>query len=468
MANEDSAFWEGVSTGDAAGTLWNAPYSALEYSDIYSKFFGSNSARGYVIPGYNNNLAITANSPVALNVLVATGAALIRGRIYENVAQQTLTIGAADATNPRLDRILIRIDFAAQTIRLVVLQGTAAATPSLPALTQNAITYEISLAYVWVAATATTIAATEIHDERVFAANFESLLDTLLQPNLLNNSEFMAFSRLDSSGTTNPGPPDGGWNLVGTVTTYANLTKPAQMSRGRAIKITTGAATSGISQPVRVKASTVYSIKGLIQVTAGDAGQIIVTTNSASPSTITRNIRRTGSWLEINILYTTESDASTLTLSLLGLNNTDIVDFGQWLIVGGYVPGSFRQIRETIYFDWLLSDPDFDLDTFAASSTTTIDMDTDYQGIVLPGTKAVGFVLYLSNTDTSGNSAVGLRPVGASVNYVEMDVRGHTNSYTFISQDMWIPLNVNNAFDLRIDRGAGTMTVGLFARGIVT
>lgn len=458
---QDSIFWDGTTTGHAASTdIWSAPYSSSEMSDLLSTLFGSDAARAYIIPGYGNDLKVQANSPVALNVIVKSGRAMVRGRLYGNTGDETLTIGTADASNPRLDRIVARISFASQTITLAVLAGTAAATPSLPSLTQNATTYELSLAYVWVAAGATTIANTDIHDERIFAPNLESLIGALMQTNNLANSEFMAFSRLNTVLTTSAGVPDGGWVLSGTAT-FANTTKPSQMSRGRAVRITTGAGTSGMTQTVRVKASTVYSIKGLVQVTAGDVAQIGVTTNSASPSTVTKYVRRTGSWLEYQIYYTTESDASTLTLSLLGLNNTDIVDVGQWLIIEGYVPGPFRQIHEVIIFDFAVYDSNWDNNTKSTGSTT-IDLDTDFQVLILPGTKAV--FVGASMTDT-GSAAAGVNTVflsighsGSSMPFLDIYITGETNNAVRIASS-FVPLNSNNQFFIQVGAsGAGSAT----------
>lgn len=449
---EDSLFWEGTATGHAASSdIWSAPYSALEMSDLLSTLFGSDAAKGYVIPGFGNDLKVQANSPVALNVIVKSGRLMLRGRLYGNTADNTLTLSAADATNPRLDRIVARISFAAQTITLAVLAGTPAATPSLPSLTQNATTYEIGLAHVWVAATATTIADTEIHDERIFAANFESLFSTLAQPNLLTNSEFMAFSRLNTVLFTSVGAPDK-WEIYGTVTTWANLTKPSQMSRGRAVKITAGAANSGMHQTVRVKASTTYAIKGLIQVTAGDVGSIVVTTNSASPATVTKLIRRTGAWLEYLIYYTTEADASTLTLRLLGSNNTDIVDFGQWLIVEGYVPGAFRQIRETIIFNWAVYDSNWDNNT-KSSSGTTIDLDTDFQGLILPGTIALQVSASMLDSGSAGaplNTVIlSIGSVDTQQATIDIMIQGQANNASRFQSGL-VYLNEGNQFYISV------------------
>lgn len=397
---EDSLLWDGTTTGHAASTdIWNAPYSSAEMSDLFSTLLGSDVAKGFVIPGFGNDLKVQANSPVALNVVVKSGRLMVRGRLYGNTSDNTLTIGAADATNPRLDRIVARISFAAQTLTLAVLAGTAAATPSLPALTQNTTTYEISLAYVWVAATATTLADTEIHDERVFAANLESILGTIHQSNLLRNSEFMAFSQ--GSGTHCADL----WELVLTPSNFQVATKPAAMSRGRAIQITADAANEGMYQRIYVKPSTTYVIKGLVNVTAGDVGVVKITTNSASPNTITRNIRRTGAWIEELIYYTTESDATYLDLSLLCLSNTDIVKFGQFLLVEGYIPGTFRQIRELIMF----SENGVVAANIGAESSgaQTITCQTEWPNHVPEGT--IGIVVNMQTTGATVNTGVLLR-----------------------------------------------------------
>lgn len=335
---EDSAFWDGNAFGDAASTiLWQAPYNSSEYSEIYSKILAGNAAKGYVVGGYNNMLNIVASSPAALSVVVNSGAAFIRGRLYENTASKTLSIAVADVTNPRLDRVVLRVslDGGIQTIRLAVLTGTPAGTPSLPSLTQNSTTYEISLAYIWVAANATTIPNTEIHDEREFAVNYyqQGLYKT--GQNLINYSEFLGDiqSRVYAPAE---------WDLVNSPSAILTATKPSVMVRGNYVSITADASSEGISQTVPILPSTPYAIKLVMNVTAGDVGQVVVTTNSASPGTITRTIRRTGTDLEVRIYYISESDATTMTIKLLAVNSTDVVKFGQVLLLPGYNVGPFR------------------------------------------------------------------------------------------------------------------------------
>lgn len=451
--------WDGTTLGQAAAGAWTAPYSSLEYSDIYHRLLGSLNPYALVIPSLNNKLVVTANSPAAMNVLAKSGDAFVAGKLYENSATETLTITTADATNPRIDRVVIRITYATQLIELAVLAGTPAATPALPTLTQNSTTWEVSLAYIWVAATATSIADTDIHDERIFASNlWEGQLHTF--DNLIQNSEFMAFSRLDNVLGTSPGVVDR-WNLVGTVTTFASATKPSQMSRGRAVQITAGAGSSGMSQTFKVRASSVfYTIKVLVNVTAGDNAEIVVTTDSASANTIRRYVKRTGSWIEEIIYYPTESDATTMTVSLLARNNTDVVQYGQCLVMEGYIAGPFRQIHETIFFDYNIDDTLSS--TTKSTSTVTIDFDTDFQGLILPGTRAV--YIYSSAVDTGASGSIAFRSKGSTVSIFSVFSTGGLAAFGA----GFVPIDVNNQVDFKYTAsGAGTLTVFPAIVGIV-
>lgn len=110
-----------------------------------------------------------------LRVKVKSGIAWIRGHYIESDAEEILAIGAADPSNPRIDRVVLRVDWSANTIALTVLQGTAAGSPSAPALTQvSGTTWEISLAQVLVDAAAASITAGKVTDERGYT---ESISD---------------------------------------------------------------------------------------------------------------------------------------------------------------------------------------------------------------------------------------------------------------------------------------------------
>ncbi len=121
-----------------------------------------------VIPSQLNELGVYADAS-GMQVKVRAGKAWIKGHYFQSTAEEVLAIGAANPTNPRIDRVVVRLDWTNNNIDLAVIQGTPAGSPSAPALTQTSNVWEISLAQVLVDAAAVSIAADKVTDERVFA-----------------------------------------------------------------------------------------------------------------------------------------------------------------------------------------------------------------------------------------------------------------------------------------------------------
>jgi hypothetical protein len=120
-----------------------------------------------VIKGKLNELSVYADS-TGMQVKVKSGQAWMQGHLFQSGAEETLSISNANATNPRIDRVIVRIDWIANTIQLAILAGTPAASPVAPALTQNNSRWEISLAQVYVGTNVSTIAAGNVTDERIY------------------------------------------------------------------------------------------------------------------------------------------------------------------------------------------------------------------------------------------------------------------------------------------------------------
>lgn len=144
--------WDGITTGSAG------PYSSEDWATIWKYMVGVGASRANVGPMLssgaqpNNGLKVQAQSPAAAAVDVLEGSALVAGRLYLNTATVALTIAANASGNPRIDTVILRADYALQTIVLAVLQGTPAGSPTPPSLTQTIGTlYEIPLANVAVA-----------------------------------------------------------------------------------------------------------------------------------------------------------------------------------------------------------------------------------------------------------------------------------------------------------------------------
>ena len=134
----------------------------------FAKFLAMHFADG-IFDGAGNNLAVAATDPTAMTVTVDTGAMMIQGYMLEGTGLETLSIAAADTSNPRYDRVVVRLDTSVNLdISYAVLTGTPASTPVVPTLTQTAYIYEVALATILVAAGVTSIVAGNITDERVY------------------------------------------------------------------------------------------------------------------------------------------------------------------------------------------------------------------------------------------------------------------------------------------------------------
>ena len=123
-----------------------------------------------------SSMAVTQQGSPNMTVNVAVGWAAILGQttstqgvyVAYNDATYIATLTAADAVNPRIDRIVATVSDAAYTgstnqVVFTVLTGTAAPSPTAPATPSNSI----SLCTIAVAANTTTITNANITDTRV-------------------------------------------------------------------------------------------------------------------------------------------------------------------------------------------------------------------------------------------------------------------------------------------------------------
>lgn len=136
--------WDGVTVGDAIIALYSSQEFARDWFQL--AFVYDRTQEGVIdtgMAGYTGGLVVAAGAGV---VTVQTGAAIVDGRVFKSNAVETLT--PDDTPSSRVDRVVLRCDQSAQTVRLVILKGTdGVGTPT--ALTQNTAaggTWEISLA----------------------------------------------------------------------------------------------------------------------------------------------------------------------------------------------------------------------------------------------------------------------------------------------------------------------------------
>lgn len=160
---ETSRPWQSTTPGDAG------PYSASDWQQLYQHIIGLGGLRANVgvflgsgTPP-NEGLRVQAQNPATASIDVLSGAALVQGLAYINTATEDFAIAANASGNPRIDTVVLEADYALQTCRLAVEQGTAAASPVPPTLTQNAgILWQIPLADIAVANGFTTLAQSTI------------------------------------------------------------------------------------------------------------------------------------------------------------------------------------------------------------------------------------------------------------------------------------------------------------------
>jgi hypothetical protein len=113
---------------------------------------------------------VTAQGSPNMTVAVAAGYIRIASGFYIAVAAGNVTIGTADATNPRIDLISV-----SDTGTKTCTAGTAAAAPKPPALPSG----HVGLAFVYVPATDTTIETDHITDKRAVLSNIHYRISSL-------------------------------------------------------------------------------------------------------------------------------------------------------------------------------------------------------------------------------------------------------------------------------------------------
>lgn len=151
---EKSIFWTTGATGDGASSYTQA--EVIRW--MRQMWLGDNTDEG-VQKNYENELSASgATTPVVIN----TGAAVVYGFPYWNTTTVNVAI-PTPAGSTRVDLIVLRADWTAQTVRITRIAGTEGAGP--PALTQtDGVLWDLPL---W-QASITTGGAITLTDQRVF------------------------------------------------------------------------------------------------------------------------------------------------------------------------------------------------------------------------------------------------------------------------------------------------------------
>lgn len=234
-----------------AQTSW--PFENIDTSETQFSQWARNIGEG-VKTSALNELEVYADS-TGMQVKARSGQAMVRGHYYNNSAEVSLAITAADATNDRIDNVVLELDPSANTIVLKVVDGTPAASPTAPALTQtDAGIYQIKLAEVLVAATVTTIDAGDVTDTRPFMATAAELATDV--------------ATIEAS-LANP--------LASFVTDATTARTLTSSDSGKTIRFTSASATV-----VTVNASTDFEVGARVDIIADGAGALTVAASGAT------------------------------------------------------------------------------------------------------------------------------------------------------------------------------------------
>lgn len=149
-------FFNAVKQSD--GT-YDRAYNSEQMSDMFEGLISDG-----VYESVGDALLVTAKN--GMTVQVGTGRMIIDGKWLKNDAKMDITLAASHLTFNRWSAIVARLDNSNRVITLVEKAGTPATSPEKPAMTESQTIKEKCLAYVYIAAGASSITQTNITDTR--------------------------------------------------------------------------------------------------------------------------------------------------------------------------------------------------------------------------------------------------------------------------------------------------------------
>lgn len=141
-------------------------FDRAETSDLFRLLFSKLVSNGVLASPSDCFQVVAAEG---LNVTVRPGFGMINGAFAYDEAENTLTLEKAPAQYSRIDRIVLRCNYADRLCELVVKTGTVANNPVAPKIVQPAAGdyYELGLATVTVSANVTAVTQANITDTRM-------------------------------------------------------------------------------------------------------------------------------------------------------------------------------------------------------------------------------------------------------------------------------------------------------------
>ena len=166
MAN--SFPWTGEDTGDAG------PYDDQDWRRAWRQLAGGGGHADAIVVPHSGTagtpaLSVVPQSPTAAKeIVVNPGVAFAEGLMIEIPSRETITVADNNTGATRIDTIILQVTITAQTGRVVNKQGTTAP----PLLTRSAAIKEYALADLSLAASFTTIAASDITPRSMYLQGY--------------------------------------------------------------------------------------------------------------------------------------------------------------------------------------------------------------------------------------------------------------------------------------------------------
>lgn len=302
---ETSRFWDGIATGDATTAPYDGP---TEFATVMSAiaFCDAMTDKGGVwLDGLND---LSCSSPGANTQRIANGKGMVYGGWYSNDSNVDVTI-ATPSGSTRVDRIVLRKSWAAQTIRVTRIAGVEGA--GAPSLVQTiGTTWDVPLHQVSI----TTGGVMTVIDQRTFIhglAGAGALLSSGGVLTMPSQPAVLAYPAASATNQTGNGAivtvpfttevfdnagnfsastftsPITGKVLVATGVVISNLSTAMKVC---SLKVVTSNRSTAWEQDVNVEtAGDTWSINwvGILDVDAGDTVSVTVQVSGGAGNTAT-------------------------------------------------------------------------------------------------------------------------------------------------------------------------------------
>ena len=162
-------------------------FDRAETSDLFRMLFANLVSNG-VLATPGDCFQVVAGA--GMTVRIRPGFAMIKGAFAYDADEATVTLAAANANLPRVDRVVLRCNYHDRCCEIIVKTGTPSTVPVAPELLQpeNGDYYELGLALITVEANQAAITQSSISDTRA-DSSVCGLITQLIDH--IDTSEFM-------------------------------------------------------------------------------------------------------------------------------------------------------------------------------------------------------------------------------------------------------------------------------------